>query len=40
MGAVCKCDRVDLFFKDVLIFVVKGVAEPPQRSRGLAFRGL
>ena len=26
VGAVCKCDRVDLFFKDVLVFVVEGVA--------------
>ena len=39
MGAVCKCNRVDLYLKDVLVFVVKGIAKPPERSRGLALRG-
>jgi hypothetical protein len=30
MGAVCECDGVDLFLKDVLFFFfVKGVAKTP-----------
>ncbi len=40
MGAVCKCDLVDLFLKDVLVFVVKGVAKSPERSCCFAFGGL
>jgi len=37
VGTVCKCDRVNLFLKRGLVFVVKRVAQPPERSGGLAF---
>ena len=40
MGAVCKCDFVYLFLKDVLVFVVEGVAKSPERFCGFAFGGL